>query len=173
LALWSHSGYALAALIVAYFAFESGAPLSLIPQQETDRALEIIQLTTREAAAKGGEVLFLSQRQLLTFGLIDGVPLVEDYERVFLMEMAMAGNREYLDRFHSDLKNHRFAIIISEPLFQQVKDETQIFGEENNAWVSEVSNYVLCYYETAKLRREARIQVMIPRHQPPKDMVCP
>ena len=76
-----------------------------------EQELATLRTMVEQAAGKGGEILFISQRQLLTFKQITGVPLVEPYENVFLMEMAMAGNPEYLGRFHDDLKNHRFALI--------------------------------------------------------------
>src|SRR5688572_16916014 len=51
---------------------------------------------SRPTEAKG-EVLFISQRQLLTFGEIEGVDLVPENELVFLMEMAMS-NKESAKR---------------------------------------------------------------------------
>ena len=53
-------------------------------------------------AAQNGPVLFINERQLVTFGDVR-VPLVPDYEAVTLMEMAMSGNQVYLDRFYDDL----------------------------------------------------------------------
>jgi hypothetical protein len=118
---------------------------------------------TQDVSQQQGEVLFLSNRHLLTFGEIEGVRLAPEYERVFLMEMAMAGEQEQLEAFHNDLKNQRFALIISEPLYDQQKDESAIFGEENNAWVSQVSQVVLCYYEEVKLARYVHLQLLVPR----------
>jgi hypothetical protein len=86
------------------------------------------------------------------------------------MEMAMAGNPDYLNKFHDELKNHRFSMIVSEPLFLQYKSSDEIFGEENNAWVSQVSKYVFCYYEPQKMLRNSHIQLLVPRSDP-KD--CP
>jgi len=45
--------------------------------------------------------------------MIEGVPLVPDYELVTLMEMAMSGNMGYLDQFYADLHRQRFALIIA------------------------------------------------------------
>ena len=39
-----------------------------------------------------GEVLFMDQRQLLTFGYITDVPLVPDYEKKVMMNEALSGN---------------------------------------------------------------------------------
>jgi hypothetical protein len=108
-------------------------------------------------------VLFISNRHLLTFHYVEGVALIPDYERVFLMEMAMAGHTEYLQKFRDDLENHRFALIVSEPLYTRQKDESAVFGEENNAWVQQVSQYILCYYEEEKIARQVHIQLLVPK----------
>jgi hypothetical protein len=68
------------------------------------------------------------------------------------------------------LENHRFALIVTEPLFNQIKDPKSAFGAENNAWVTEVSNYILCYYRPAKTLKETRIQILLPR---PDVKSCP
>ncbi|MCK7481597.1 MAG: hypothetical protein M0C28_33785 [Candidatus Moduliflexus flocculans] len=64
-----------------------------------------------------------------------------------LMEMAMSGNQAYLNRFHDDLENHRFAAIISGRQNTVIKQEG-VFAEENNVWNTFVSPYILCYYES-------------------------
>jgi len=116
-----------------------------------------------EAAQEDGEILFIAERHLLTFGLIPEAPLFPDYERVFLMEMAMSGNPSYLGRFHEDLRNQRFSLIISAPMFTRLKGPEDVFGEENNAWVQNVSEPVLCYYQPHKRIREIGLQTLIPR----------
>src|SRR5690606_6798715 len=117
-----------------------------------------------KAAAEGGEVLFITERQLLTFDYVEGVRLVPEYEKVFLMEMAMAGNPEYLGRFNEDLRNRRFSLIVSEPLFERIKDSSNIFGEENNAWVRNVSRPVLCHYKPERFAiPNLPIQLLLPR----------
>lgn len=167
------SGALLSALVFAFFTVATRGPADIRPPTDTvSKALEYIKKTAEETAARGGEVLFISNRHLLTFSFIKGVPLVADYERVFLMEMAMAGDEAYLSRFHSELAQHRFALIISEPLYQQKKGGSSMFGEENDAWVKQVSNYVLCYYRSddryEKLLRSVRVQLLVPdlRSQP-------
>lgn len=113
------------------------------------RKLQDILNTTPKS---DGEILFISQRHYLTFKYITGVVLVPDYEKVFLMEMAMADNKSYLDLFEKDLKDHRFSLIISEPLSMVIKGEQDIFFEENNAWTTHVTTLIRQYYhETVKL----------------------
>jgi hypothetical protein len=93
---------------------------------------------------KAGPVLFINERQLVTFGDVD-VPLVDDYEAVTLMEMAMSNNQPYLNRFYDALKQHRFAAIVAAKQNVTIK-QTGPTMEENNAWNSRVSPYILCYY---------------------------
>ncbi|MCJ7512424.1 MAG: hypothetical protein MUO23_05580, partial [Anaerolineales bacterium] len=78
--------------------------------------MALSELRTRlESSAGEGPVLFLTQRHLLTFGEID-LPLVEPYEKVQLMEMAMSRNPGYLEQFRRDLEAHRFAQVVTDSL---------------------------------------------------------
>ena len=163
----ARAGLLAGLLIVGWFTITAKAPpLPLPERQEIEKGLYNLRRFTQEASQQGGEVLFLSNRHLLTFGELQDVRLVPEYERVFLMEMAMAENEAYLEAFHNDLKNQRFALIVSEPLYDQHKDENAIFGEENNAWVTQVSQVVLCYYEEIKLARYVHMQLLVPKAAP-------
>ena len=160
----------LALAIPMYYTLALGGPRSFPTPPQTAHDIETLSKYVNKYSEQNGEVLFISERELVTFNTIPGVRLAPDYERVFLMEMAMSGNPDYLSKFHDELKNHRFAMIVSEPLFLQYKSADEIFGEENNAWVSQVSKYVFCYYEPQKMLRNSRIQLLVPRSDP-KD--CP
>jgi hypothetical protein len=155
----------LAALISipTLFAVFTGGPLNLPSRQVSDAALSQIQQLTAEATAAGGRVLFISQRHLLTFHMLDA-PLVRDYEKLFLMEMAISHNDEYLSRFWDLVDDQRFALIITDPLNTNINDESaDTLAEENNAWVREVSKPVLCAYEPLVTFQELGIQVLHPR----------
>jgi hypothetical protein len=160
-----HQGVLILALLIPlYITVDAGGGMDIYYQQQTQEALETIREYATETASRGEEVLFITERQLLTFHEIEGVPLVDDYEKVFLMEMAMAGNPNYLGKFHNELKNHRFGLIISEPLFTKEKGREEVFGEENDAWVNQVSKPVLCYYRPRKnLLNDVPIQILVPR----------
>jgi hypothetical protein len=164
-------GLALALLIASIYTLDTRPP-SAAPTdpQVLSENLEVIATAALEARQKGGEVLFLSNRQFLTFHNID-VPLVPDYERVFLMEVAMAGDPVYLGRFHEDLRRQRFALIVSEPLSREEKDGRVNFGLENNAWVKNVSRYILCYYEPIQTLKEVQVQLLAPSPNPKTN--CP
>ena len=140
--------------------------LDLLPSDEKiNRALEKVQ--GEVAVAKDvGEVLFLDQRQLLTFGYITDVPLVPEYEKKVLMNEALSANAEYFQNFYEDLAVHRFSLIVSERLFTPIKDSSFEFGEENNAWVTWVANPILCYYEEKITVKEIGIQLLVPKSEP-------
>jgi hypothetical protein len=164
-------GLALALLITSIYTLDTRPPAAAPPDpQVLSENLEVIAKAALEARQKGGEVLFLANRQFLTFHNID-VPLVPDYERVFLMEVAMAGDPIYLGRFYDDLRNQRYALIVSEPLSKEEKDGRVNFGLENNAWVKNVSRHVLCYYEPTQTLKEVQVQLLAPNPNP--KMNCP
>lgn len=119
-----------------------------------------------------GPVLFINERHLVTFKQIR-VRLVPEYEAVTLMEMAMSNNQPYLQQFYTDLKNHRFAAIVSGKQNVGLKEEGASFAEENNVWNARVSPYILCYYEPGATELEAdesKIEFYVPRATPG---VCP
>ena len=153
-------------LIPLLNALAYGGPLSVQEPQVLNQSMQRLQRFIQEAQAEPGEILFITERQLLTFNVIEGVQLVPDYEKVFMMEMAMAGNPAYLDQFKTDLQNNRFSLIITEPLFINYKGAAEAFGEENDAWVKHVAESVLCTYKPHKFLRDIRVQLLVPREQP-------
>jgi hypothetical protein len=165
---------ALSIAIIVFFSFLDNVVRPPMPDQAAaDRGLSIIAQRAAEAHQQGGEVLFISNRHLLTFGYIQGVPLFPDYERVFLMEMAMAGNTKYLGKLRQDLENGRFSLIITEPLYVKIKDESANFGEENNIWIKQVVRMIRCYYNEDEndddekfMLRELQIQFLVPDPTP-------
>ena len=140
--------------------------LGLLPSREvTDQVLELIRKKVA-LAQMNGEVLFMDQRQLLTFGYITDVPFVPEYEKKEVMNQALNSNAGYFENFYEELAAHRFSLIVSEPLFTPIKDVSYQFGEENNAWVKWVSAPLLCYYEPDKTLQEVRVQLLVPRTEP-------
>ncbi len=114
--------------------------------------------------ASQGEVLFITQRQLEVFDLVPGLRLVPDYELMTLMEMSMAGNQPYLDKFHQDLQNQRFALIVADRQQPYIRDpEVSSFADENNAWVTNVSLPILKYYRQEIYFDTQGIQLLVPK----------
>jgi hypothetical protein len=146
-------------------ALKVGGPLQLPSPQKVNEALTAIRDEVAKAK-QDGEVLFMDQRQLLTFGYVQDVPLVADYEKKYDMDMAMASNQEYFDQFYADLRRRRFSLIISDPLRTPKKSAEKSFGDENNAWVEWVSRPVLCYYKPIATFEDVRVQLLVPRSNP-------
>ncbi len=158
------SGLALALILPSLLFVLSGGPSPALPDpDQIAKGMEVTLRIVDEMTKKGGEVLFISNRQLIIFDEVQGVRLVPEYERVFLMEMAMAGNPEYLERFYNDLKNHRFALIISEPLYIQSKGSETRFGEENDAWVQQITIPILQYYDQRRTLPAVKMEFLVPK----------
>ena len=122
----------------------------------------------QEALQSGGEILFITERQFITFDYVNGVTLVPEYEQSELMEMAMSRNRAYLDQYYADLHERRFTLIVAEDQkFTQQKQGA--FVEENVAWVRFVGAPLLCNYKPVVTLTSSNIQVFEPR---PKQVEC-
>lgn len=157
-----------ALLVPLYFTLIAGGQLPKRDYSVAQAALQTIKVDTQAAVTHGGEVLFISQRQLLTFNYIRDVPLVPEDELVFLMEMAMSNNASYMNAFQSDISRQRFAMIVSEPMVIQYQGRQHGFGEENDAWVRGVSEPVLCYYEPSIQLDSVNLVLYTPRLNPCK-----
>ncbi|GJQ52917.1 MAG: hypothetical protein HKUEN02_17640 [Anaerolineaceae bacterium] len=135
----------------------------LLPyENDSDKALKDIQNAIKEAALNG-DILFIDQRQLLTFKYVTGVPLVPEYDKKVLINEAMSASESYFQTFYRDLAAQRFSLIITNPLHERVQTEEDNFGEENNAWVKWVSAPVLCFYEPLETLKKVRIQLLAPK----------
>lgn len=156
----------LACLAPLAFALFSGGAFPRWDAAVAWQAVSDIQAQTQRVTNQGQEVLFINQRHLLTFDEVTGVPLVPEYELVFLMEMVMSGNQSYLDAFQQDLQKQRFGLIVVESLSINYQGRNRAFGEENDAWVSQVSKPVLCYYEVIQSFDPIGVVLMAPRRLP-------
>jgi hypothetical protein len=163
---WIKPLVVLVVLLPAWKMVLSGSPLNLPDPKTVELALESAHAKATRASERG-QVLFIDHRQLLAFQLIRGVPLVPEYEKKYMMDQAMAGNATYFEDFYRDLANHRFSLIVSQPMFtsQQASGESS-FPEENNAWVKWVAEPLLCYYAPTETIPEVQIQFLVPRSDP-------
>lgn len=160
---WIQAILALVLIVPAWQASRLAEP-ALIPSptEATAPALQTLKAAIADNQSKG-EILFMDQRQLLTFGYIEGVPFVPQYEKKYMMDQAMAGNVGYFHSFYTDLATRRFSLIISDPLRTAIKEQSFGFSEENNAWVKWVARPVLCYYEPLETFEELRLQLLTPK----------
>jgi hypothetical protein len=155
-------------ILPIWFILQTGGAWFTWNHVMVDKVENIIRTQAEQVTRGGGEVLLISQRQLLALKILD-VPLIPAYEQDYLMEMAMSHNQAYLDRFQSDLRQQRFAMIVAEPQSDHIYTREHNFSEENNLWVLDVSQPILCYYELANLPgKEINVSIYLPRSQPCK-----
>jgi hypothetical protein len=155
----------VAVLIPVVFMIPLLSPHPKYDEERNETAYQQLIQAVKEAGTQG-PVLFINERQLVTFGDAD-VPLVADYEAVTLMEMAMSNNQPYLSQFYRDLESHRFAAIVAAKQNLAIKQEGPA-REENNVWNSRVSPYILCYYQPIVTVEPQgnRIEVYVPATEP-------
>jgi hypothetical protein len=124
-----------------------GGPVKTYTRAAAESELAIIQQEIQAVHQSGGEVLFMWQRQLLTFNEIHGVELVPEYETIELMEMAMSRNTDYLSRYQNDMRQKRFVMIIANFTHDYPRDSQRPFPEENNVWAEYISRPLLENYQ--------------------------
>ncbi len=89
-------------LIMAFILVPSWKNMSAIkpvtpPSPElVNEALNVLTSSVADASQKG-EVLFVDQRQIITFGHVGDLPLVTEYEKKVIMNAAMANDQAYFD----------------------------------------------------------------------------
>jgi hypothetical protein len=152
--------------LIALTDVERPRDLGSLPDAQTvEASLEQVRQAV-DNAGQGGPVLFLDQRQLLTFGYVQDVELISVYEKKRLMDEALSENEAYFEPFYRDLAIHRFTMLVSSPLRTPIKDSEYGFGEENNAWVKWVAKPVLCYYEEMDTLDDVKVELLVPRKDP-------
>jgi len=139
--------------------------LDLPTQEDSDKTLLEINNAVN-TYSQLGEILFMDQRQLLTFGYVNAIPFVPEYEKKFMMDQAMASNEPYFRAYYQDLADKRFALIVTEPLRRSLKIEGGIFSEENDVWVKWVSAPTLCFYEQILTEKTVGVEMLVPRENP-------
>ncbi len=139
-------------------------PDTIPADADTEQALKKLRNAV-QSASSSGDILFMDQRQLLTFGYID-VPLVPEYDKKLLIDMAMSENAGYFDAFYKDLAAQRFSLIITSPVHQRLDREEGHFAEENNAWVKWVTRPLLCYYQPLDVLKKVDVELLVPQTGP-------
>lgn len=154
---------ALMLIVPVAFTFSRIVPPIQYDRVQANKDLSTLRATV-QTYSKSGEVLFMYERHLLTFDMIPNVPIVQDYEVIPLMEMAISGNQPYLDKFYADLKNHRFTAIVATK--QNLDANSGDFAEESALWNQLVAYHLLCEYEPTLTLESSNIQVFVPRAMP-------
>ncbi len=164
--------WAVAALLVilpVWFAQRASIGVVTYNKAESQAVLTELQRQVDSVHAQGGEILFITQRHLIAMNMLQSVPLIPEYEREELMEMAMANNEAYLDQFKAELRAQRFAMIVVDPLTTTMLGSDYAMGEENNAWVRFAARPILCNYRAEQTFASDRIVIYVPQEAP----ACP
>ena len=155
----------LAALVPLYFVLSHAAVWGFTPPANQRAEAAQMQAALDLLKDQPGEILFISERQLLSFNEIKGVHVVPEYEKVFLMEMAMGNNQPYLQAFYTDLTGQRFKAIITDTISTRIQGDSKSFGVENDAWVQKVLEPMLLQYEPVLSWNNASAHLLIPLGQ--------
>ncbi len=162
---WGERMALLLAVGVPMLHFLSAPPHPSLPRAQWAPALTALRAAVSQAREQGGEILFMDQRQLLTFGFVEGVPLVPEYEKKYLMDKAMAGDATFFARYYHDLAEHRFALIVTEPFIIHYEGGED-FASENNAWMKWVVEPTLCFYRPLATFKHPALALLVPRQTP-------
>lgn len=152
-------------LIPALFPLYSGAPLDLPDDERLAYIMERIDANVA-CAVQHGPILFLDQRQLLTFRYQDRIPLQPEYEKKYVMDQALSANRAFFQEFVADLAAHKYALIVGELEDTVFRGRNPEYGDslavENNAWKRWVSIPLLRYYESVHDFQDAGVETFMP-----------
>ena len=154
----------LAAVLLPAIPFLRTPPHHVVPRSRWQPVLEAVQEAVLQAQSQG-DVLFMDQRQLLTFSFVPQVPLIPEYEKKYMMDKALAGDAEYFAHYYHDLAQHRFALIVTDP-FHIYYEGGKGFAAENNAWMKWVVEPTLCFYRPLQYFKDPYVGLLVPRDQP-------
>lgn len=154
---------ALLVLVPAWFSTQSKTEFWQYDANSSQKTLAALQQEVDQVNAQGGEILFITQRHLISMHMLKGVNLSPEYEREELMEMAMSRNDAHLQKFRSDMEKHRYAAIIVDPLRYNFVGEQDAMGVENNAWTRYVVKKILCNYQQSAVFPSDRIAIYVPQ----------
>ncbi len=150
----------------ATYALRQIKRLELPLEEKITESFSAVSNKVEEYSTKG-EILFIDHRQLLAFNLVENVPLIDEYEKKYLMDNALAANSDYFNAFYRDLDAQRFKLIVNEPLNLISRGEDYAFGEENDAYVKWVTTPLFCKYEPIYTSQATALELLIPRIDPP------
>ena len=145
----------------SYLQFNIGFRTGDTPR--TQEVLRSLQGYVDQANAQGGEILFITQRHLVSMHMLENIRLVPEYEREDLMEIAMANDLEHIQTFQGDMQAQRFALIVVDPLNYNILSKQRSFSEENNVWVTRIMRHILCNYREETVFPADEIALYVPQ----------
>ena len=135
-------------------------------QQRVDYVIGNMRAYIYPVVEKGKPVLFIDNKQLITFGYFPPVRMAPEYETVFMLEMAMSGNEKFFEKFRQDLKDNRFGAIVTYPQPDRLQGPGQSFFEENNVQIKYIGQTLICYYQVVRSWSDVSVAIFLPRPQP-------
>jgi len=153
----------LVLIVPVWSQWRNGVSSRLFDAGRTSQILSTLQERVDQVDAEDGEILFITERHLISMKMLKNVTLVPEYEREDLMEMAMANNEEYSRQFQNDMENQRFALIVVDPLNYKFLESDRSFWEENNVWVGYAMRPILCNYQLDVVFPEDEIALYVPQ----------
>ena len=147
----------------AWFLLGSSIGFKTYDVPRTASVIDDLQALVNDVNAHDDEILFITQRHLISMHMLNNVKMIPEYEREELMEMAMGDNQDYLQIFQADMERQRFAAIVVDPLTYRLLGKNYVFGEENNAWVRYIMKPILCNYQEDVVFPEDQIAVYVPQ----------
>jgi flagellar biosynthesis protein FliQ len=157
-------------VIPILFLTQTNISFKTYDKSRTDAVLQTLQEKVDQVNANGGEILFITQRHLISMGMLHNVTLVPEYEREELMEMAMSNNEEFLAHFKQEMESQRFDLIVVDPLTFKILARRRAFSEENNVWVRGIMRPILCNYRLEESFLEDEVALYVPQEG---ERVCP
>jgi len=149
------------------FAYHPAQPTPSTNFGQSAEAIQQINQLVEKYAQAGHPVLFIDERQLLVYQLISEKQIFAPYDKIELMEMAMARNSGYSQAFSADIKNTKFSLIVSEVLPKWLKPYSRNKFDrdwyENNVWVNVVSTPVLAYYTPIYTNQDLGFAIYAPK----------
>jgi hypothetical protein len=149
------------------FAYHPIAPTSSLKIDQSTAAIQQINVVINKYAQADHPVLFIDERQILVYQMVTAPQIYVPYDKIELMEMAMARNSGYAQKFSTDIKNKKFSLIISEVLPKWLKPYNKNKFErdwyENNVWVEVVSTPVLNSYIAIYTNQDLGFAIYIPK----------
>lgn len=137
------------------------------PAAETQKIIAEINAILQSVASDERPILFIENRQLIVFGYVRPETIFVPYEKIELMEMAMANNWEYLGQFWADVEAHKFSAIITEILFQGYQNPNDNpYWHENNVWVDGVAYPIQEFYQMTYQNIELGFEIYLPNQNP-------
>ncbi|MCH7662737.1 MAG: hypothetical protein IH859_02580 [Chloroflexi bacterium] len=151
----------LIVVVPAFVPMVGAGPLLLPPFDIQESAMDGIQYYV-SCAEKHGKILFMDQRQLLTFNYINVDNSVLEYEKKKIMDQALAGNEIYFNSFYTDLEDSKYSLIVTDRQFSRFKEDNKSLAVENNAWVKWVTIPLQNKYEAVASYKLVGVELYMP-----------